>query len=146
MKILVSACLLGRNCKYNGGNNLSPQVAAFLEGKEIVPVCPEVMAGLGIPRTPIEIVEGELKNRFGKSVDAPLREAVEQVMKLVRSQGITVAILKARSPTCGVHQVYDGTFSGKLVEGSGVLAQALLEAGCRVLDEEDIKSGKGDEM
>lgn len=146
MKILVSACLLGRNCKYNGGNNLSPQVAAFLEGKEIVPVCPEVMAGLGIPRTPIEIVEGELKNRFGKSVDAPLREAVEQVMKLVRSQGITVAILKARSPTCGVHQVYDGTFSGKLVEGSGVLAQALLEAGCRVLDEEDIKNGKGDEM
>lgn len=146
MKILVSACLLGRNCKYNGGNNLSPQVAAFLEGKEIVPVCPEVMAGLGIPRTPIEIVEGELKNRFGKSVDAPLREAVEQVMKLVRSQGITVAVLKARSPTCGVHQVYDGTFSGKLVEGSGVLAQALLEAGCRVLDEEDIKNGKGDEM
>lgn len=146
MKILVSACLLGRNCKYNGGNNLSPQVAAFLEGKEIVPVCPEVMAGLGIPRTPIEIVEGELKNRFGKSVDAPLREAVEQVMKLVRSQGITVAILKARSPTCGVHQVYDGTFSGKLVEGSGVLAQALLEAGCRVLDEEDIKNGKGDGM
>lgn len=146
MKILVSACLLGRNCKYNGGNNLSPQVAAFLEGKEIVPVCPEVMAGLGIPRTPIEIVEGELKNRFGKSVDAPLREAVEQVMKLVRSQKITVAVLKARSPTCGVHQVYDGTFSGKLVEGSGVLAQALLEAGCRVLDEEDIKNGKGDEM
>ena len=146
MKILVSACLLGRNCKYNGGNNLSPQVAAFLEGKEIVPVCPEVMAGLGIPRTPIEIVEGELKNRFGKSVDAPLREAVEQVMKLVRSQEITVAVLKARSPTCGVHQVYDGTFSGKLVEGSGVLAQALLEAGCRVLDEEDIKNGKGDEM
>lgn len=141
MKILVSACLLGRNCKYNGGNNHCPEVTSFLEGKEVVPVCPEVMAGLGVPRTPIEIVHGELKNRFGVSVDEPLRHAVEQVMELVHSQDIPVAILKARSPTCGVHQVYDGTFSGKLVDGAGVLTQALLEAGCRVLDEEDLKKG-----
>lgn len=139
MKILVSACLLGRDCKYNGGNNYSSQVAAFLEGKEILPVCPEVMAGLGIPRTPIEIVDGELKNRLGVSVDAPLREAVEQVTDMVRSQGIAMAILKARSPTCGVHQVYDGTFSGQLVNGAGALAQALLDAGCQVLDEEDVR-------
>ena len=139
MKVLVSACLLGRNCKYNGGNNFTPEVAAFLEGQEVIPVCPEVMAGLGVPRTPIEIVNGELKNRFGVSVDEPLRHAVEQVLELVRRQDIPAAILKARSPTCGVHQVYDGSFCGKLVDGSGVLAQALLENGCRVLDEEDIK-------
>ena len=138
MKILVSACLLGRNCKYNGGNNYDPNVAAFLKGKEIVPVCPEVMAGLGIPRTPIEIVNGELKNRFGKSVDAALREAVEQVLQLVKAQNITCAILKSRSPTCGVHQVYDGTFSGTLIPGAGVLAQALMDAGVRVLDAEDL--------
>lgn len=139
MKILVSACLLGTNCKYNGGNNYSPQVAAFLEGKEIIPICPEVMAGLGVPRTPIEIANGKLINRLGVSVDEPLRDAVDQVLGLVHSQNITAAILKARSPTCGVHQVYDGTFSGRLVNGSGVLAQALLEVGCRVLDEEDLK-------
>lgn len=138
MKILVSACLLGRNCKYNGGNNYAPNVAAFLEGKEIIPVCPEVMAGLGIPRTPIEIVDGELKDRFGNSVDAALKEAVEQVLRLVREQEITCAILKSRSPTCGVHQVYDGTFSGTLIPGSGVLAQALKDAGCQVLEGEEV--------
>lgn len=139
MKILVSACLLGRNCKYNGGNNYDPKVAAFLEGKEIVPVCPEVMAGLGIPRTPIEIVAGELKDRFGNSVDGVLREAVSQVLELVEKEGITCAVLKSRSPTCGVHQVYDGTFSGKLIAGAGVLAQALMDAGCQVLDAEDLQ-------
>jgi uncharacterized protein YbbK (DUF523 family) len=138
MKILVSACLLGRNCKYNGGNNYDPNVMSFLEGKEIVPVCPEVMAGLGVPRTPIEIVEGHLKDRQGNSVDAVLRRAVEQVLALVKEENITYAILKSRSPTCGVHQVYDGTFSGTLIPGAGVLAQALIGGGCQVVDAEEI--------
>jgi uncharacterized protein YbbK (DUF523 family) len=139
VKILVSACLLGRNCKYNGGNNYDPKVVAFLEGKEIAPVCPEELAGLGVPRIPIEIVDGELKDRFGNSVDKALKEAVSQVLELVDRQGITCAVLKSRSPTCGVHQIYDGTFSGKLISGSGVLAQALMDAGCQVLDAEDLQ-------
>ena len=139
MKILVSACLLGRNCKYNGGNNYDENVVKFLEGKEVFPVCPEVMAGLGIPRIPIEIVDGHLQNREGNSVDEVLRDAVEQVLELVKKEKITCCVLKSRSPTCGVHQVYDGTFSGKLIPGAGVLAKALQDVGCQVWDAEEVE-------
>jgi uncharacterized protein YbbK (DUF523 family) len=142
MKVLVSACLLGENCKYNGGNNYDPNVVAFLEGKEVIPVCPEVMAGLGIPRIPIEIVNGELRDRNGKSVDEALRKAVAEVLKLVGEEQITCAVLKSRSPTCGVHQIYDGTFSGTLISGAGSLAKALMETGLQVMDAEDLKSCK----
>ena len=139
MKVIVSACLLGRNCKYNGGNNYDEKVVNFLEGKEIIPVCPEVLAGLGVPRTPIEIVNGELRDRNGNSVDRALRDAVAQILEQIRGEEIECAILKSRSPTCGVKQVYDGTFSGKLVDGSGTLAQALMDAGYKVIDAEDIE-------
>ena len=138
MKIIVSACLLGRNCKYNGGNNYDPRVAQFLEGKEIIPVCPEVLAGLGVPRTPIEIVNGVLRDREGDSVDDALRGAVKQILEQVKDEQIQCAVLKSRSPTCGAHQVYDGTFSGTLVDGAGVLAQALMDAGYPVLDNEEL--------
>lgn len=138
MKVVVSACLLGRNCKYNGGNNYDPEVVRFLEGKEIIPVCPEVLAGLGIPRTPIEIVDGTVLDRNGNSVDAAVRHAVATILEQIKSEDIECAILKSRSPTCGVRQVYDGTFSGTLVDGAGVLAQALLDAGYRVIDAEEI--------
>ena len=139
MKVLVSACLLGRKCKYNGGSNYNPSVAAFVADKEVVEYCPEVMAGLGIPRTPIEIVDGLLMERDGNNVDALHREAVEKAMAEIREPDIDCAILQSRSPTCGVNQVYDGTFSGKLIQGSGVFAQALKDAGYRVIDEEDVK-------
>ena len=139
MKIVVSACLLGRNCKYNGGNNYDPKVAEFLDGKEIIPVCPEVLAGLGVPRTPIEIVDGILRDRDGNSVDDALRNAVQQILDQVQKEEIQCAVLKSRSPTCGVRQVYDGSFSGTLVDGAGVLAQALMDAGYTVVDNEDLK-------
>lgn len=137
MKILVSACLLGENCKYNGGNNYRPEIAALGEDCELVPVCPEVLAGLGIPRTPIEIRDGIVVSRDGQIVDGAIREAVRKLMDSLRSEDISCSILKARSPTCGVHRIYDGTFSGTLVPGAGVFAQALLDAGYRVLDDED---------
>lgn len=136
MKILVSACLLGRNCKYSGGNNLDEKVVAFVEGHEVIPVCPEAAAGLGIPRVPMEIVGGVLINKEGVVVDAPVRRAVEKIV--AENRDVDLAILKSRSPTCGVKQVYDGTFSGTLVDGSGVLAQALKEAGIKIMDAEDL--------
>ncbi len=139
MKILVSACLLGRNCKYNGGNNYDENVVQFLQDKQIIPVCPEVLAGLGVPRTPIEIVNGILLDRDGNSVDAALRRAVQQILEQVSGEAIECAILKSRSPTCGVRQVYDGTFSGTLTDGSGVLAQALSDAGYQVIDAEELE-------
>ena len=138
MKILVSACLLGENCKYNGGNNFSLPVTEYLRGREVIPVCPERMAGLGIPRTPIEIVDGVLTDRDGKVVDGLLRDAVANLVAELKNEKIDCAILQSRSPTCGVNQVYDGTFSGKLIPGMGVFARALREAGIRVIDAEDI--------
>lgn len=136
MKILVSACLLGRNCKYSGGNNLDERVVAFVEGHEVIPVCPEEAAGLGIPRVPMEIVNGVLINKEGVVVDEPVRRAVAKIVE--ENRDVDLAILKSRSPTCGVRQVYDGTFSGRLIDGSGTLAQALKEAGIRIIDAEDL--------
>ena len=138
MKVLVSACLLGENCKYNGGNNYSSAVAEFVRGKEILPICPELMAGMGCPRTPIEIVDGVLMDRDGKNVDTAMRAAVETAMKQLSSEEIQCAVLQSRSPTCGVNQVYDGSFSGNLIPGGGIFAQALKEAGYRVIDAEDV--------
>lgn len=138
MKVLVSACLLGENCKYNGGNNYSSAVAEFVRGKEILPICPELMAGMGCPRTPIEIVDGVLMDRDGKNVDTAMREAVETAMKQLSSEEIQCAVLQSRSPTCGVNQVYDGSFTGKLIPGTGIFAQALKDAGYRVIDAEDV--------
>ena len=138
MKILVSACLLGENCKYNGGNNYSPAVEEFVRGKEVLAVCPEMMAGMGCPRTPIEIVDGVLMDRDGNNVDAAMRKAVAEAIELIQKEAICSAILQSRSPTCGVNQIYDGSFSGKLISGSGIFAQALKNAGYQIMDAEDL--------
>ena len=138
MKILVSACLLGRNCKYNGGSNYSEKVVEFVRDKEVIEACPEVLAGLGIPRIPIEIVNSELRDRDGVSKDAVLREAIAKILKSIEGEDIDCAILKSRSPTCGPRQVYDGTFTGTLRDGAGLFAQALMDAGIRVIDVEEL--------
>lgn len=138
MKVLVSACLLGENCKYNGGNNYNPRVIKFLEGKEIVSVCPEMMAGMGVPRTPVEIANGVITSKTGENVDAQLRGTVATIMAQL-DKDIDCAVLQSRSPTCGVKQIYDGTFSGTRINGSGVFAQALREAGIRLIDAEDVE-------
>ena len=137
-KILVSGCLLGENCKYNGGNNYNPRVVEFLKDKEVISICPEMMAGMGCPRNPIEIVDGVLTDCHGKNVDSLLRKSVMEIMERIRDEEIQCAILQSRSPTCGVNQVYDGTFSGKLIPGSGVFAKSLMDAGYLVIDGEDI--------
>ena len=137
MKIVVSACLLGENCKYNGGNNFSPAVVEYVKGREVIPVCPERLAGLGIPREPIEIVNGKVQRKDGTCVDAQLRSAVAEILAELEGKDIDCVILKSRSPTCGVKQVYDGTFSGTLVDGIGVLAAALKEKGYKVVDSEE---------
>lgn len=137
MKILISACLLGRCCKYSGGSNYNEKAVSCVQGHEVIEVCPEVLAGLGIPRTPIEIVDGVLMDRSGISVDAPLRQAVDQILASL-PEDISCAVLQSRSPTCGVNQIYDGTFSGRLIPGSGVFAQALRDKGIPIVDAEDL--------
>ena len=141
-KIIVSACLLGENCKYSGGNNYDPKVEALLKGREVIRVCPEVLAGLGIPRTPMELVNGVLMDANGNCIDEPVRQAVARILEQIQAEDIECAILQSRSPTCGVRQVYDGTFSRKLIDGSGVLAQALKDAGYQVVDREELEEEK----
>lgn len=135
-KIIVSACLLGENCKYNGGNNYDAAVAEFILGREVIPVCPEKLAGLGIPRTPIEIQGDRVVSRDGNDVTKAIETAIAAILKQLEGEDIECAILKARSPTCGVRQVYDGSFTGTLVDGMGKLSLALKEAGYAVLDNE----------
>ncbi len=138
MKVVVSACLLGENCKYNGGNNLCPGVLEFVKDKELIPVCPELAAGMGCPRTPIEIVNGVLMDKEGNHVDTAMRQAIAEIMERLKNEKIQCAVLKARSPTCGVRQIYDGSFSGRLISGSGLFAQAMKEAGYTVMEDEDL--------
>lgn len=145
MKIAVSACLLGRNCKYSGGNNRCDRLLKALSDRpdiEVVPVCPEVAGGLSTPRPPAEIVDGEVVNNVGESVDAAYRSGITAEMArltpAIESGELAAAVLQSRSPSCGVNQVYDGTFTGTLVSGQGLFARALAEAGVRLVDASDV--------
>ena len=135
MKIMVSACLLGENCKYNGGNNKNAKL--LLSGHTVIPVCPEVLGGLPVPRVPAEIVNGKVMNREGKSVDAEFREGAGKALEIARKEKPDIIILQSRSPSCGVNEIYDGSFSGKLIPGHGVFAALALESGFQVVDAED---------
>lgn len=138
MRIMVSACLLGENCKYSGGNNRHEKVLEYIKGHEVIPICPEVMGGLPTPRPPAEIVSGEVINRLGVSVDREYRLGAEKVLKLAREKQIDLAILQPRSPSCGTREIYDGTFSGKRIPGMGVTAALLKENGYVVLGADEL--------
>ncbi|MBO4825549.1 MAG: DUF523 domain-containing protein [Lachnospiraceae bacterium] len=138
MKIMVSACLLGTNCKYSGGNNYNEKVIEFVKGHEVIPVCPEVAGGLPTPRTPCEIVSGVVTNADGESKDKEFRAGAAKCLKMAKEKEIDLAILQSRSPSCGVNQIYDGTFSGTRIPGSGIFASLLKENGFKVIDLEDI--------
>lgn len=138
MIIAVSACLLGDNCKYNGGNNYSEKVAQFLKGHNVIPVCPEVMGGLPTPREPSEIVNGTVMHKDGSSVDEEFRKGADLALKKVLEAGAELVILQSRSPSCGVQTVYDGTFTGKIISGQGVFAKLLIKNNIKVLDVSEI--------
>ena len=136
MKIVVSACLLGENCKYNGGNNRSQKVLDYIEGHEVIPVCPEVTGGMTTPRVPVERKGNKAINRDGEDVTEFFRRGVEKTMK--KMQDIDLAILQPRSPSCGCKQIYDGSFTKTLIDGKGMFAQALAEAGIPLMDGDDV--------
>ncbi len=138
MKIMVSACLLGQNCKYNGKNNLNQKVLDYVNGHEVIPVCPEVTGGLPTPRVPSEIVNGVVRNRDGINVDWEFRTGAKIEFKKALTENVDLVILQSRSPSCGPKQIYDGTFSKKLVDGKGVFATMLSEHGFRIIDVEDL--------
>ena len=133
--ILVSACLVGENCKYSGGNNLCPAVVSYLEGKDYVTFCPEQAGGLPTPRLPSEIWEGRVLSQEGTDVTAQFKAGAAAALGVCREKGVTLAILKQSSPSCGTETVYDGTFSGTKRPGRGVTAALLADNGIPVLGE-----------
>lgn len=140
---IVSACLLGQNCKYNGGNNLNEEVVEFCKNHKYVTVCPESAGKLPTPRPPAERVGASILTKEGKDVtDAFVRGAdisLKSCMEMARISGeeIEGAILKANSPSCGVGQIYDGTFSGTLTEGNGVFGGMLKRLGVEIITEKE---------
>ena len=136
MKIAVSACLLGHDCKYNGGNNRSQKVLDYIEGHEVIPVCPEVTGGMPTPRVPVELKNDSAINRDGEDVTEFFRRGVELTME--KLEGINLAILQPRSPSCGCKQIYDGSFTKTLIDGKGMFAQALAEADIPMMDGDDV--------
>ena len=139
MRIMVSACLAGENCKYNGGNNRNENVADLFAENEIVTVCPEQMGGLPTLRVSSEIRNGKVMNRDGVSVDKEYRLGAEMCLDIAREYQPDLIILQSRSPSCGVTQRYDGTFTGKLIDQPGVTAELLIRNGFHVIDVEDLR-------
>ena len=138
MRIMVSACLMGDNCKYNGGNNLSQKVLNYVKGHEVIPVCPEVLGGLPTPRIPAEIVDGTVITKDGRNVNEEFKKGAEIALKMAVENQIDLVILQSRSPSCGPKQIYDGSFSGKRIDGQGIFAKLLIEKGIKILDVEDL--------
>ncbi len=138
MKIMVSACLAGENCKYNGGNNRNEKVLRLMAGHEVITVCPERMGGLPTPRVPSEIRDGVVTAEDGRIVDQEFRLGAAKCLEIARRERPELIVLQSRSPSCGVKQHYDGSFTGTLADGAGVTAQLLMENGFRVIDVEDL--------
>ena len=140
MKIMVSACLIGENCKYNGKNNKNEKVLALLEGNEVIPICPEVMGGLPTPRVPAEVVRDVVTTRDGRVVDQEYRRGARLSLAIAQREKPDLIILQSRSPSCGARQRYDGTFTGTLIDRPGVTAELLIENGFQPVDVGDLPS------
>ena len=136
--LIVSKCLAGEPCRYDGKDNIVPEIRVLVECGEAVAVCPEVLGGFPTPRTPSEKQpDGRILSKHGEDVTEAFVRGAERAMAICRKRGCTGAILKARSPSCGKGVIYDGSFTGKRIAGNGVFAQMLLDAGVPVMTEEE---------
>lgn len=133
--VLVSACLLGARCRYDGGDNAIDGIDALKTLADLIPVCPERLGGLPTPRAPAERRGERVVSKDGRDVTEAFRRGAEEACRLARRHNARYALTKSRSPSCGFGMIYDGTFTGRLVPGSGVAAQALAELGVKVFDE-----------
>ena len=138
MTILVSACLLGCPCRYDGKSKPNDAVLALMEHHTLIPICPEQMGGLATPRVPAERKDGGVFTERGGDVTEQYRRGAEEALRLARLYGCKYAILKERSPSCGSGQIYDGRFSRRLIEGDGGTAQLLKAHGITVLGESEV--------
>ena len=138
MRILVSACLLGIACRYDGRSKPHPDMAELMKHHQLVPVCPEQLGGLPTPRTPSERQGERVVMADGADVTEQYRRGAEEALRLCRLLGCEAAVLKERSPSCGKDRIYDGTFSGTLTDGWGVTAELLRQNGIPVYGESEI--------
>ena len=136
--IVVSACLLGHSCRYDGGSNPVEAVIDLARNEDVVAVCPEVLGGLPTPRVPSERMREKVVTAEGGDVTEAFRTGALAAFEICKAHGCTEAILKARSPSCGCGHIYDGSFSGRLVRGNGVFAEMLLAEGIPVRTEENL--------
>lgn len=132
-KVLISACLIGLNCKYNGGNNENSKLVELMKEKDLVPICPEQLGGLKTPRVSAERKQEKVITKEGVDVTKEYQKGAEEVLKLAKKLNIKKAILKSRSPSCGIDEIYDGTFSHTLIKRDGVAAQLLKKNGIEVI-------------
>ena len=137
-KLLVSACLLGTYCRYDGSARVNSVVLALAEQYEIVPVCPEQLGGLATPRDPAERLGRRIVTNKGLDVTAEYCRGAEETLRLAQMLGCSAAVLKEHSPSCGHDEIYDGTFSHRVVPGDGVAAELLRMNGIRVLGESEL--------
>lgn len=137
-KILVSACLLGVNCKFDGTNNDNEKVFNYLKDKEAILICPEVWGGLTTPRDPSEIRENRVFSNNGLDVTENFVRGAEEALKIAKKFDVKKALLKAKSPSCGSKKVYDGSFNHVLVDGDGITAKLLKENGIEIITELDL--------
>ena len=125
--ILVSACLLGVYCRYDGRMEADERITALADRFTLIPVCPEQLGGLPTPRQPVELLQGKAVTRDGSDLTEAFRRGVEQVVRIARLTGARTAVLQPRSPSCGIGLIYDGTFSGTRIPGHGMLAGRLAD-------------------
>lgn len=137
--LLMSACLMGVACRYDGGAKMLPELPQLMARYHVIPVCGEAMGGLPTPRVPAERVDERVLDRGGTDVTAQFRQGAEQVLALARLYGAEKALLKERSPSCGSGRIYDGSFTGTLRDGWGVTAELLRGAGVAVYGESRVQ-------
>ena len=137
-RVLISLCLLGAACRYDGGGNRCDGPEALMERCELIPVCPEQLGGLPTPRVPAERRGDRVVTRDGRDVTEAFENGAEETEMLAEQLGAHYALMKARSPSCGFGAIYDGTFTGRLTVGMGVTAMALYHAGIQIFDEAHI--------
>ncbi len=138
-KLLISACLDGTPCRYDGKSKPCLELEKLNDYFELIPICPETEGGLPTPRFPSEIIGDRVVNSQGDDVTVPYRLGAERAVKAAIVNGCKYALLKARSPSCANNAVYDGSFTKTLVNGSGIAAKALMEAGIKVYNENEIE-------
>ncbi len=137
-KILISACLAGVNCKYDGTNNANPKIIELINSGNAILVCPEQLGGLSTPRTPSERANTKVLSQNGKDVTQEFQKGAEETLKIAQRFHIKKAILKSKSPSCGSNYIYDGTFSHTLTNRDGVTAELLKANGIEVISSDEL--------